>query len=172
MKGNLLKKSELSGKKKTKQLANCDKEPLPTNGDGISFDTNETKTANATQDCAVDTCPAVTPIKPEEGVLEALGVLTVSSEQQKQQKVPLQLPPPAFRAFVPKTEADCVPLNPPSVQVKPEPDSFQVLQRESTLIVKEESDRWKEVKLETIDENSVCDSGLETNTGDTFIYYA
>ncbi len=77
MKGNLLKKRESSGKKKTKQLANCDKEPMPTNGDGIScFDTNKTKTANATQDCAVNTCPAVTPIKPEEGELEALGVLT------------------------------------------------------------------------------------------------
>ncbi len=169
MKGNLLKKRESSGKKKTKQLANCDKEPLPANGDGIScFDTNDTKTANATQDCAVNTCPAVTPIKPEERELEALGVLTVSSEQQKQQIVNSK-PPPAFRAFVPKTEADCVPLNPPSVQVKSEPDSFEVLQRESTLIVKEESDRWKEVKLETLDENSVCDSGLETNAGDTFI---
>lgn len=172
MKANLLKKRKSSRKKKTKELPNCEKEPLPTNGDGISTDTNATKTSNDTRDCAMDTCPEVTQIKPEEGELEALGVLTVSSEQhqqQKQQKVNLQPHPPAFRAFVPKTEPDCVPLNPPSFQVKTEPGIFEVLQRESTLIVKEENDSWKEVKLETLDENSVGDSGLEKNTGNTFI---
>lgn len=165
MKANLLKK-KLSRKKKTK------KEPLPTNGDDVSIDTGETKTSIGTQDCATNTCPEVTQIKAEEGELEALGVLTVSSEQhqqQKQQKVNLQPHPPAFRAFVPKTEPDCVPLNPPSFQVKTEPGFFEVLQRESTLIVKEENESWKEVKLETLDENSVGDTGLEKNTGNIFV---
>lgn len=161
MKANMLKKRKLSRQKKiAKQRQNVDKEPLPLNSDSISIDTDKTKTSNDTQDCVMDACPEVTQMRPEQEELEALGVLTVSSEQQKQQPHP-----PAFRAFVPKTEPDYVPLNPPSFQVKTEPGIYEALQRESALIVKEENESWKEVKLEIPDEISVGASGLEKNTG-------
>lgn len=153
MKANMLKKK----KKITKQLQNVDEEPLPSNSDDISIDMDKTKTSNNTQDCVMDACPEVTQMRTEQEELEALGVLTVSSEQHQQQKQ--QPHPPAFRAFIPKTEPDCVPLNPPSFQIKTEPGIYEVLQRESALIVKEE------VKLETPDENSVGASGLEKNSG-------
>lgn len=159
MKANMLKKK----KKITKLLQNVDKEPLPSNSDGISINTDKTKTSNNTQDCVMEACPEVTQLRSEQEELEALGVLTVSSEQHQQQKQ--QPHPTAFRAFIPKTEPDCVPLNPPSFQIKTEPAIYEVLQRESALIVKEENESWKEVKLETTDENSVDASGLEKNSG-------
>lgn len=170
MKPNLLKKTKLSSQKsKDKQLQNGDKEPLPSDVDAICVGTDATETSNDMLNCVMDCCPKVTQMSPEQGELEALGVLMLS-EQHQQHNVNLQPCPPALRTFVPKTEPDHFPLNQTSFQVKTEPGIYEVLQRESTLTVEEKKERYKEVKLEMPEENLLCNSDLEETMGNVFIY--
>lgn len=162
MKANLLKKTKLSSQEKTNLLQNGDKEPLPSDVDAICIGTDETGTSNDTLDCVMDCCPKVTQMSPEQGELEALGVLMLSEQHQQQR-------PPTYRTFVQKTEPDLFPLNPTSFQVKTEPGIYEVFQRESTLTVEEENERWKEMKLEMPEENLLCSSDLEKTMGNVFI---
>lgn len=131
-------------KKTTKQSQNG--EAKLSNGDG----TDKTKT----QDCTMDTSHI------RQGELEASGVVTIPSEQE------LKVNPLEFRAVVPKTEPDCIPLNPPNVEVKTEPGVYEALQRDCGLSLKEENEEeWTEIKQEPPEANSVGDFDMEKSTG-------
>ncbi|XP_052003730.1 zinc finger protein ZFP2 [Xyrauchen texanus] len=156
-------------KKISRQLQNVKTEPLPSNGDGINMDTDKTETFHETQACDLNTSPEVTQMRQEQGDLEASQQQNGVFEQQKQQNINLQPHSLAFSVFVPKTEPDCVPLNPPNFQVKTEPGIPEVLQREPGLSIKEENeDNWTEVKQEVPAENTVDDSCQEKNTASSF----
>lgn len=170
MKANSLKTEKLSRKKKTpKRRENLN----VSNGDTINISSDKTNTSPQTQDCIMDISTEVTNKTLDSGELEALGVLTVPSQHQKAlsgKQLKINLQPLEFRAIGPKTEPDCLPLNPPNTEIKSEPGVYEAFQRESGLSVKEENeDNWKEIKQEPSDENSLDDFEQEINTGKLFL---
>ncbi|TRY84527.1 hypothetical protein DNTS_001288 [Danionella cerebrum] len=160
MKPKVKKNTCLSSKNKmTKLLQNVETECILSESDSLCTDADTTDSAGEASEWE-----KLAPMRPE------LFGDPSSDEHQLQKERRVNGPPsPDFRAFIPKTESDCIPVNPASFQVKSEPGVYEVFQSEPT--VDEETEIWRNVKLEAPGEIIVCDSEHEeANASSTQIF--